>query len=317
MSLAHKKGRALVTGGAGFIGSHLVDRLVEAGFQVAVLDDLSTGRRENLNSSASFHCVDLCAPVLADVFREERPEVLFHLAAQSSVVTSLKEPAEDARTNILGSLNLLEQCERYGVERVIYSSTGGALYGDPQQLPCTETHPVRPLSPYGASKYAVEGYLHCFSSLAGFKSTVLRYSNVYGPRQDPAGEAGVIAIFCRRMLDGEGVVIYGDGQQERDFIYVGDVVEANIKALHQEDNEAYNISTGKGTSVDLVFERLAQLTSYTKSPTYDSARPGEVHKIYLDAGKAERGLDWVPRVGLEEGLALTVKHFRHPETGRV
>jgi len=277
---------------------------------VAVVDNLTTGRQENLHDSAVFHRVDLCAPELADVFREERPEVVFHLAAQASVTRSVEEPAEDARTNIFGSLNLLELCQRFDVERFVYSSTGGALYGDPEDLPCAEAHPVRPKSPYGASKHSVESYLHCFGSLAGFRYTILRYANVYGPRQDPEGEAGVIAIFARRMLDGAQVTIYGDGQQERDFVYVTDVVEANVRALDQEEDGIYNIGTGTGTSVNTIWERLAQLTNHGKRPKYEPPRKGDVYKIYLDVRKAQHALGWVPRVSLLTGLGLTVKHFR-------
>ena len=311
--MRHKK--ALVTGGAGFIGSHLVDRLVQDGFDVTVVDNLATGRRENLNPGASFHCIDLCDPALEPVFREERPEVVFHLAAQASVIYSVQKPADDARTNIIGTLNLLEQCQRLAVERVIYASTGGALYGEPQRLPCTEEHPVRPLSPYGASKYSAEVYLHCHSYMDGLKYTVLRYGNVYGPRQDPTGEAGVVAIFASLMLGGNEVVVYGDGRQERDFVYVDDVVEANVKALEQEENEVYNIGTGEGISVNAVFERLARLTDYGGRPRYEPARAGEVYKIFLDVTKARDRLDWKPQVDMGTGLALTVKYHRESLRG--
>ena len=302
--------RALVTGGAGFIGSHLVDRLVQDGFRVAVVDNLASGRRENPPGGASLFRLDVCSPELGSVFEGERPQVVFHLAAQASVVRSVADPLEDARTNVLGSLNLLQQCQRFQVERFIYSSTGGALYGEPQELPCPETHPVRPLSPYGASKYSVESYVRCFGVLAGFKYTILRYGNVYGPRQDPYGEAGVVAIFARRMLDGQEPVIYGDGNQERDFVYVGDVVEANLKAFGQEENEVYNVGTGRGVSVNAIFQGLARLTGYTKRPKHEPPRAGEVYKIYLEVEKARRGLGWEPRTNLERGLSLTMEYFR-------
>ncbi|MCS7207322.1 MAG: NAD-dependent epimerase/dehydratase family protein [Dehalococcoidia bacterium] len=306
--------RALVTGGAGFIGSHLVDRLVREGFQVAVVDNLSTGRREYVHPDASFYPLDIRSPRLEEVFQAHRPQVVFHLAAQVSVVRSLEDPVEDASANILGSLNLLALCRRFGVERFIYSSTGGAVYGEPQYLPCPETHPIVPLSAYGASKYAVEVYLPLFRALTGFTYTALRYSNVYGPRQDPYGEAGVVAIFSRRMLDGQEVVIYGDGTQERDFVYVEDVVESNILALRQRVSEVYNIGTGTGTSVNALFQHLARLTGYQRPPRYAPPRPGEVYKIRLDVRKAQNGLGWTPQTDLEQGLERTVHFFR---TGRL
>ena len=300
----------LVTGGAGFIGSHLVDRLVQEGFRVTVVDNLATGRRENVNRNAAFYCRDINDPHLADVFSEEKPEILFHLAAQASVAHSVKDPAEDARTNILGSLNILEQCLLFGVQRFIYSSTGGALYGEPDELPCAETDQVSPLSPYGASKYAAESYVRYFGLSGGLRYSILRYGNVYGPRQDPDGEAGVIAIFARQMIDGRPVVIYGDGHQERDFVYVADVVDANMKAMEQQQDDVYNIGTGRGTSVNNIFAHLAGLTNYKKRPTYQPAREGDVNRIYLDVRKAEQQLGWVPEVDLETGLALTLDSFR-------
>ena len=305
-----KHRRVLVTGGAGFIGSHLVDRLVTEGFSVAVVDNLSTGKKEHINGSASLFPVDLTDHSLADIFEQERPDVVFHLAAQASVTRSMESPEKDAHTNILGTLNLLEQCRRYNTARIIYSSTGGALYGEPDSLPCDESHPVRPLSPYGASKYAAETYIHTYESMSGFRYTILRYANVYGPRQDSQGEAGVIAIFSQRMLNGESVLIYGDGEQQRDFLYVGDVVEANIIAMDQVGNETYNIGTGVGTSVNAIFTRLAGLTGYARPPMHEPARKGEVFKIYLNNGKAERELKWSPSVDLESGLGLTVEALR-------
>ncbi len=302
--------RAIVTGGAGFIGSCLVDRLVQEGVRVAVVDNLVTGKLENLNPEASFYNLDVCDPLIEKVFRTEKPEVVFHLAAQASVPKSLQEPAEDARTNILGSLNLLMQCWRWDVERVVYSSTGGAIYGDPETLPCPETHPIRPKSPYGASKHSAESYVVCFAALAGFKYAILRYGNVYGPRQDPEGEAGVVAIFASRMLRSMPVVIYGDGRQTRDFIYVSDVAEANLKALSVETEDVYNIGTAQGTSVNDIFAKLAQLTGYSQHPKYAPPRSGEVASIYLDASKAARVLGWRAQVNMDTGLAGTVEHFR-------
>ncbi len=302
--------RALVTGGAGFIGSHVADRLLQQGFQVAVVDNLSTGKRENVSPSAAFHNVDIRSRKLAGVFRQERPEVVFHLAAQASVPGSIARPVEDARNNVLGSLNLLEQCKRYKVERFIYSSTGGALYGDPRQLPCAETHPIRPISPYGASKFAAESYVSCYATLGEFRYVILRYGNVYGPRQDPLGEAGVIAIFAKQMLDGDRVVIYGDGNYERDFVYVSDVVEANMKAIEQADSDVYNIGTGSGTSVNIIASKLIELTGYLKKPDHEPFRKGDVSKIYLDPRKAMEKLHWTPQVSLDQGLSNTIAHVK-------
>lgn len=301
---------ALVTGGAGFIGSHVVDRLVGDGLRVVVVDSLASGRREQVHAGAEFHEFDLRSSRLADLFKRVQPDVVLHLAAVASVVSSVRNPAKDARANVLGSLNVLQQARRFGLRRFVLSSTGGALYGEPERLPCDESHPIRPLSPYGAAKNAVEGYVHAMAALGGFGYTVLRYGNVYGPRQDPDGEAGVVAIFARRMLDGRDVVIYGDGTQERDFVYVSDVVEANVRALAQEADGVFNIGTGKGTTVNAVFRHLARTTGYTRTPRYRAPRRGEVHRIYLDVRSAAKTLGWTPTVGLEAGLALTADHFR-------
>ena len=303
-------GTALVTGGAGFIGSHVVDRLVGDGFRVVVVDSLITGRREAVHAEAAFHEIDVRSPRLADLFKSERPDVVFHLAAAASVAGSVRNPARDARANVMGSINVLQQARRLGIERFVFSSTGGALYGEPAYLPCDEAHPVRPLSPYGAAKNAVEGYVHAIAGLGGFGYTLLRYGNVYGPRQDPHGEAGVVAIFARRMLDGRDVVIYGDGEQERDFVYVSDVVEANLKALAQPGDGVFNIGVGEGTSVNAVFGALAAATGYTRSPRHRAARAGDVGKIYLDVRQAREGLGWTAAVGLEAGIAATVESFR-------
>ena len=307
--------RALVTGGAGFIGSHVADRLLQQGFHVAVVDNLSTGKLGNVSQSAEFYNVDIRSRKLVGVFRQEQPEVVFHLAAQASVPSSIARPVEDARNNVLGSLNLLEQCKRYKVERFIYTSTGGALYGDPQQLPCAETDPIRPVSPYGASKFAAEVYVGCYAILGGFQYSVLRCANVYGPRQDPLGEAGVIAIFAKQMLDGDRVVIFGDGNYERDFVYVSDVVEANMKALEQADSDVYNIGTGSGTSVNSIASKLIELTGYLKKPDHGPVREGDVSKIYLDVRKAKRDLGWTSKVSLDQGLANTVAHIKAMKPG--
>lgn len=306
--------RVLVTGGAGFIGSHLVDHLLAEGYRVSVVDDLSTGKRENLDGQAALYPIDIQESRLAKVFDAERPEIVFHLAAQTSVVHSVSDPLEDACINILGSIHLLQQSRRASVRRVIYVSTGGALYGEPEYLPCDESHPVRPLAPYGASKFAVETYLPLLARNS-FAYVVLRLANVYGPRQDPFGEAGVVAIFSRKMLDGAGVSVFGDGNQERDFVYVEDVVDSLIVAMGAGDGGSYNIATGTGTSINDLFHMLAGLTNYPLPPQYEAARPGEVTRIYLDGGKARRELSWSARTPLRDGLAATVKYFeKAPQT---
>ncbi|MBI2871815.1 MAG: NAD-dependent epimerase/dehydratase family protein [Chloroflexi bacterium] len=303
--------RILVTGGAGFIGSHLVGRLLELGHQVAVVDDLSTGKREYVDPRAAFYHLDITqAAALGEVVARVRPEVVEHHAAQTSVVRSVADPGEDARTNILGSLSVLEACRRHGVEHVIFASTGGALYGNPERVPCGEEHPVRPLSPYGAAKAAVETYLAMYQQVYGLSWTALRYANVYGPRQDPFGEAGVVSIFTQKMLTEQAPTIFGTGEQQRDFVYVGDVVEANVLALERGVGGVYNIGTGVATSVNRIAGLLRQTTEYRGEIAYGPARPGEVDCIALESCRARDTLGWAPAVTLEEGLARTVAFFR-------
>ena len=299
----------LVTGGAGFIGSHIVDALIEKGHTVSVIDNLSTGHLKNINRCASFYQMDLNSTELDHVFEKHKPQFVFHAAAQASVVTSLKDPAADARSNILGALNLFRACDVFGVRSVVYSSTGGALYGNPKDLPCRETHPIFPMSPYGISKYSVEHYLQFYSETSRLVSTILRYGNVYGPRQDPNGEAGVVAIFANRMANDEPITIFGEGDQERDFVYVSDVVKANIASMDMFDNKVCNIGTGIGVNINTIFSTLAKITSYSKPPQYKPARPGEVYKIYLDSSQANQDLGWYPTVNLDHGLQLTAKYF--------
>jgi UDP-glucose 4-epimerase len=301
---------ALVTGGAGFIGSHLADRLLSLGYKVVVVDNLNTGKAKNLNSAAAFHHADITQGSLQEVFQRERPALAFHLAAHVSVSQSTRDPVGDAKINLLGTLHLLEAARRYGIEKFIYSSTGGALYGEPETNPCTEEHPIVPLSPYGVSKYQAEQYLELYHRLYRLNYTTLRYGNVYGPRQDPHGEAGVVAIFAQAMLEGMQTQIFGDGGQERDFIYVDDVVEANVCAITRGDGQAFNIGTGEGTSVNRVFQLLRDIIGYESAPVYRPPRLGEVYRISLDWGKAARELGWAPQVGLEEGLRRTVEYFR-------
>lgn len=299
----------LVTGGAGFIGSHVVDRFVQEGYEVVVVDDLSTGRREYVNPRATFYHMDILDPALAEVFLKERPRLVSHHAAQISIAASLRDPLHDARTNVLGSLNVLEACRAVEVEKVVFASSGGAIYGEPDYLPCDERHPPRPLAPYSAAKTAVEGYLFTYSRSFGLPFTILRYGNVYGPRQDPYGEAGVIAIFALAMLEGRQPVIFGSGQQERDFVYVTDVAEANILALQRGAGGVYNIGSGQGTSVSRILGLLKGILSFEQEALYAPPRSGEVFKVHLDSTLAKRELGWHPKVTLEDGLERTVDYF--------
>jgi UDP-glucose 4-epimerase len=304
--------RILVTGGAGFIGSHVVDALIERGHEVAVVDDLSTGKREHLNLQAKFYHLDIRdAQGLEEVFATERPEIVNHQAARANVRESMDKPVLYAEVNVIGSLNLLELSRKYSVEKFIYASTGGAVYGEPEYLPADEDHPINPLDPYGASKHFVEHYLYLYGVNYGLCYISLRYPNVYGPRQDPYGEAGVVAIFTGQMLQGGEPVINGSGEQERDFVYVGDIAEANIQVMEGGENQIYNLGQGVGTSINEIFTRLKEITGYEKEAVYGPPKLGEVFKIYLDASKARRELGWEPRVGLDEGLRRTVEYFRN------
>ncbi len=302
--------KILVTGGAGFIGSHVADAYVEAGNDVVIVDDLSTGRQENINARAQFYATDIRSAQLEEVFAKEKPDVVNHHAAKASVRESLVEPMLYADVNILGSLNLLELARKYGVRKFIYISTGGAVYGEPEYLPADEAHPIHPLDPYGVSKASFEHYLALYQVQYGISYTVLRYANVYGPRQDPLGEAGVVAIFTGQMLSGEQAVINGGGEQERDFVYVGDVAKANLLALTRGDGEIFNIGTGVGTSINEIFAKLRAATGYSRQEVHGPPKAGEVFRVYLNVEKARRELAWQAVVGLEDGLRLTVEHFR-------
>ncbi len=303
--------KILVTGGAGFIGSNVVDAYLEAGHQVVVVDNLASGSRANLNPAATFYEVDIRSPQLLEVMEKERPAVVNHHAAHIDVRRSVADPRYDASINIDGSIAVLEACRKTGVRKVIYISSGGAMYGEPEYLPCDENHPAKPLSPYGATKHSVEHYVFMYRENFGISYTVLRYPNVYGPRQDPFGEAGVIAIFTERMLKGEPVTINGSGEQERDFIYVGDCVSANLLALEGGDGREYNLGWGIGTTVDEIYRSLKSITGYPLEANYGPAKTGETFRIYLDTTRIRQELNWAPRVPLEEGLTRTVQFFRH------
>jgi UDP-glucose 4-epimerase len=302
--------KILVTGGAGFIGSHVVDAYLDEGHEVVVVDDLSTGRRENVDSRARLYAVDIRSEELGQVFAAEKPDVVNHHAALANVRESMVRPSLYADVNILGSLNLLELSRKHDVRKFIYISTGGAVYGEPEYLPADEAHPIHPLDPYGVSKASFEHYLPLYQTHYGLAFTVIRYANVYGPRQDPLGEAGVVAIFTGQMLAGNQAVINGSGEQERDFVYVGDAAKSNILGLERGDGEVYNIGTGVGTSINEIFARLKVATGYDQPEVHGPAKAGEVFKVYLNADKAARELGWQPIVGLQEGLELTVEYFR-------
>ena len=302
--------KILVTGGAGFIGSNVVDAYVAAGHQVLVADDLSAGKRANVNPAATLHEVDIASPELVALVQAERPDIINHHAAQTSVRHSVGNPLDDCRRNILGSLNVIDAARDAGVGKLIYISSGGAIYGEPSTLPCPEEHPIVPDSPYGASKHAPEHYLDIYSRMYGLRYTVLRYGNVYGPRQDPFGEAGVIAIFAAQMLAGQPATINGSGDQERDFVYVGDAVRANLLALETGDGEAFNIGSGEGTTINQVFELLKEAIGYEHDVIRGPAKAGETFRIYLNITKAAHDLGWRPEVSLRDGLTRTVESLR-------
>jgi len=300
--------RILVTGGAGFIGSHVTDAYRAAGHHVVVVDTLLGENRTPVD--VALHRVDIRSVALEDVVREERPEVVSHHAAQANVRQSLLDPVADAETNVLGTLRVLELAVRYQVGQVIFSSTAGALYGEPRRLPVHEDDPIQPTSPYGFHKYLGEQYMAYFRRVHGLNTTILRYGNVYGPRQDPSTEAGVIAIFSVALLSGRRPVIFGDGTQVRDFVYVGDVAEVNLRVLGRDLAMPVHIGSGTGTPVHDVAEQLRELAGAEAVPDHGPAIPGEVYKIFLDVTRARQLLGWEARVSLEEGLRRTVEWFR-------
>ena len=305
--------KIMVTGGAGFIGSHVVDMMVEAGHEVIVVDDLSTGRLSNVNPAVRFYQIDIRHPEMEVIFDKERPEVVNHHAAQMDVRKSVTDPLFDADVNVVGSLKLAQLAIKYGVRKFIHISSGGAVYGEPVYLPCDEQHPVQPLCPYGITKYVFEKYLSIFWRNQGLDYSVLRYPNVYGPRQNPNGEAGVVAIFAARMLKEAPITIYGTGEQVRDFVYVTDCAQANMLVLTKGSGQVYNLGYGLGTSVNEIFLHLKAITHYGMDPVYAAARPGETYRIYLNAQKAARELGWQPTVGLKEGLVHTVAYIQENE----
>lgn len=302
--------KIVVTGGAGFIGSHLVDRLIQEGHEVAVVDNLSTGKRKNLNRAAQFYKMDIQSSSLERVFRRERPAMLMHLAAQMDVRRSVADPIFDAQVNILGTLNVLHQAVQHGTRKVIFASSGGAIYGEQEVYPAPESHPTRPLSPYGISKLSGEHYLTYYQGLSGIQAVILRFANVYGPRQDPEGEAGVVSIFSQKLLHGEQPIINGNGRQTRDFIFVDDIVEAHLAVMGKDVQGTYNVGTGEETTINELFRILADLTNPECKELHGPAKKGEQQRSTIDAGKLRRELGWEPKVALREGLSRTLDFFR-------
>ena len=309
--------RVMVTGGAGFIGSTLCDRLLAEGHEVDVVDDLSSGTLGNLADARSkpsrrfmFHRLDIRSTGLVDLITSRRPEVILHLGAQMDVRVSVMKPLFDAEVNILGSLNVCQGALAAGSRKVVFAGSGGTLYGEPDELPVREGHSQHPLSPYGVSKKAVGDYLHYYREIQGLDSTVLALANVYGPRQDPHGEAGVVAIFAGKLLARDRATVFGDGSQTRDFVYVDDVVDAFVRAMDKGSGLTINIGTGVETSVQRLYDTMAQLADFPEPPKYGDARAGELERSALDPGRATAHLAWEPRTDLETGLSRTLAFFR-------
>ncbi|MCF6157363.1 MAG: NAD-dependent epimerase/dehydratase family protein [wastewater metagenome] len=304
--------KILVTGGAGFIASHLVDRLITEGHHVIVIDNLSAGRRENVHPKALFYKIDICdAAALEEVFRRETPDIINHHAAHVNVRKSVEMPVYDASINILGSLNLCELWRKYQVKKFIYVSTGGAVYGEPKSLPVKETNPIEPLSQYGVSKHTVEHYLSIFHKLYGLHFTILRYPNVYGPRQSPHGEAGVVAIFSELILKNMSPTIFGDGTKTRDYVFVDDIVTANLAVMDDRGNgEVYNLGWGKEISDLDVFYAVRRALKSNIEPIFGQKRPGEIDHISLDSTKAAKELNWKPKIHFEEGVQVATEYYQ-------
>jgi len=303
--------RVLATGSAGFIGSHVADTLLAADHEVVVVDNLATGRRENVPSRARFIELDLSEEGIGQAMSEVRPDVVIHHAAQADVTLSVADPVRDTRVNVLGTIALFHAAVQSGVRKVIFASSGGAIYGEPEYTPCTEDHPIHPISPYAAAKAAGEVYMQTFGRVYGLDYTILRYPNVYGPRQHPYTEEGqVIALFARLMLESRQPTIFGDGEQGRDFLYVTDIAAASLLALDHGSQGTFNLGSGELTTVNDLYRRIADLTGYKQPATYAPARPGEIFRITLDAARARAELGWQPRMSLQDGLAQTIDWVR-------
>jgi UDP-glucose 4-epimerase len=302
--------KILVTGGAGFIGSHVAEAYVHAGHEVVVVDDLSSGKREQVPAGATFVQMDIQSPGIRDVFRRESPQLLSHHAAQMDVRRSVADPLFDASVNIMGLLNLLEAAKEVGTKRVLFASSGGAGYGEQDEFPAPETHKLEPVSPYGVSKRASELYLGCYRALNGLEYVAMRYANVYGPRQDPHGEAGVVAIFALKLLSGEVPTINGDGTQTRDYVYVGDLVRANVALANHPYCGPMNFGTGIETDVNEIFRHIRKACGVDAPEQHGPAKPGEQKRSVISPKLAEQVLGWRPEVKLADGIEKTVAFFR-------
>lgn len=302
--------KILITGGAGFIGSHIADRYIELGHEVVIVDNLVTGQKENIPPKATFYEMDICDQALKQIFEKEKPEVVGHQAAQMDVRKSVDDPIYDATVNVLGGLNLFQNCVKYNVKKVIFASTGGAIYGEQDYFPADEKHPLRPLSPYGITKLTTEKYLYFYLQTYKLNHTILRYANVYGPRQNPHGEAGVVAIFSTKILKEDQPVINGDGKQTRDYVYVGDVVAANAIALKTANNKIYNIGTGIETDVNVLFNKIKDAMGRDVPEVHGEAKAGEQLRSVLDNSLIQKEQGWKPSVSLGEGLKMTVEFFK-------
>lgn len=303
--------KILVTGGAGFIASHVADAFINDGHDVFILDDLSTGFEKNVNPKAKFIKADICDLSLSELFEKEKFDVVNHHAAQMDVRRSVADPAFDAKTNIIGTINLLQNCIKTGVKKFMFASTGGAVYGEQNYFPADENHPTHPLSPYGISKLAVEKYLYFYNAQYGLNYTVLRYANIYGPRQNPFGEAGVIAIFTTKLLNGEQPIINGTGLQTRDYVFAGDVVKANLLTLKDQASEIYNVGTGIETNVNEIFNLLNDIVGSGAEEKHGPPAPGEQMRSVITSEKMYKKINWKPSALLEDGLKETIEFFRN------
>jgi len=305
--------KVLVTGGAGFVGSHVVDAFVENNHETVVVDNLRTGERGNVRPDVAFHAVDIRSPELAEILASERPEVVCHHAAQTTVKGSTSDPKYDADVNVMGMINLLQGCAAAGVRKVTFASSGGTVYGNTEHLPVRETEPLNPVSPYGITKASSEWYLRYFAENFGLAYTVMRYSNIYGPR-DHASSEHVITVFIDRLLAGMTPMIHWDGEQSKDYLYVADCAAFNLAALSGGDNTVYNVGSGRPLSVNEIYRTLTQHMALDVTPEYGPKRPGDVRAFYLDIAKSEHELGWTPNVRFEDGLARTVQSYQEPTT---